>query len=246
MFPIETHDNINDFPPIFERRTFKPHQYPQKYDYYQTPQRVNKLIPHLGPVTNYTCTMQELLIIIHLGAKITNVTSILTFSTTPFVRSYLETLRALRQKAIDAGNTPLSTFIKLFMNAIYGKFCQDEFKYLDIKLVTSAEDFEKIVRSVRFVKAKYNKHNCLTTQRKKTNTKRALVGVVAMILGISKANLLYVWYFRLKPSLLKPTIFTPKPSLRICYIGTDCFIIYMQIHLYDYLRVMKGELAHFF
>ena len=132
------------------------------------------------------------------------------------------------------------------MNAIYGKFCQDESKYLDIKLVTSATDFEKIVRSVRFLKARYNLHNCVTTQRKKTNTKRALVCVAAMILGMSKASFLYAWYFQMKPSLIKPTVFSPKPSARISYIDTDCAILYLKLHERDYHRIMKTVLAPIF
>ena len=111
LFPIDTHDNLNDFPPLFERRTFEPVQYPQRYDYYQKRQTVKKLIPHLGPVQDYTCTLQELIIITNLEGQITRVASILTFDCVPFVKGYLETLRNLRQKAINVGNTPLSTFI---------------------------------------------------------------------------------------------------------------------------------------
>ena len=69
VFPAHVHDNLADFPPVFEKKVYTPDQYPMRYTYYNVAQRVPKLTAHLAPVHNYTCTMQELLLIVNLGGS---------------------------------------------------------------------------------------------------------------------------------------------------------------------------------
>ena len=78
VFPAHVHDNLADFPPVFEKKVYTPDQYPMRYTYYNVAQRVPKLTAHLAPVHNYTCTMQELLLIVNLGGFVTKTKSILT------------------------------------------------------------------------------------------------------------------------------------------------------------------------
>ena len=207
-----------------------------------------KLTAHLAPVTNYTCTMQEILIIINLGGVITAVNSILVYDVEPFARQYLHKLQEWRAEAISNGNEPLSTFIKLMGNACYGKFNQSNEKYLDIKLITSMEDYENAVRSSRFVKVAVHPTNCITTQRKRHIKQDSLVLVAAHILGSSKASLLEKYYNVLKPTFTAiPTLLTPRPNLRLCYIDTDCLVVEITMHTIDFIRRMKskGVAEHF-
>ena len=85
-FPANTHDSLRDFPPVFEKKIHTPDQYPLRYTCYNQIQRVPKLTSHLAPVTDYTCTMQELLIIVNLGGLVTAVRSVLLYKVSPFAR----------------------------------------------------------------------------------------------------------------------------------------------------------------
>ena len=67
VFPVDTHENLRDFPPLYEKRIFLPERYPRQYPFYAKQQTIPKLIAHLGPSKNYTCTLQELLIITNLA-----------------------------------------------------------------------------------------------------------------------------------------------------------------------------------
>ena len=173
LFPAHTHDNLRDFPPLYEKRIFPLSVYPAQYPVYQKKKTIPKLIAHLATTWSYTCTLQELLIITNLGGKICGIEAIITYDVEPFCITYIEKLRHLCQQAIAAGNRALSLFIKLLMNSIYGKIYQDESKYLDVKIVTTVEDFEKVIRSPRYKSAIFNEYNVITTQRKKTNKKSA-------------------------------------------------------------------------
>ena len=88
-FPANTHDSLRDFPPVFEKKIHTPDQYTLRYTYYNQMQRIPKLTAHLAPVTDYTCTMQELLIIVNLGGLVTAVRSLLLYKVSPFARGYL-------------------------------------------------------------------------------------------------------------------------------------------------------------
>ena len=112
VFPANTHDNLADFPPVFEKKIHTPDQYPLRYEYYKQQQHIPKLTAHLAPVREYTCTTQELLIIVNLGGLVTNVSSILLYEVEPFARSYLLLLQQLRRDAIANENKPLSNLLK--------------------------------------------------------------------------------------------------------------------------------------
>ena len=75
VFPAHVQDNLADFPPVFEKKVHTPDQYPMRYTCYNVPQRVPKLTAYLAPVHNYTCTMQELLLIVNLGGLVTKTKS---------------------------------------------------------------------------------------------------------------------------------------------------------------------------
>ena len=246
FFPAHTHDNLRDFPPVYDKRVFPPSIYPQQYPAYLKKQTVPKLTPHLVTTWTYTCTIQELLVIQNLGGKVHSVQAVITYDVSPFCASYIAKLRELRQEAIANGNHALSLFIKLLMNSIYGKIYQDESKYLDVKIVTDSEAFNKIVKSPRYKSAIFNKHNVITVQRKRTIKKKALALTAAHILGLSKASFLYMWYFEIKPAMLTPTMLTPHPAIEICYIDTDSLIVFISMHSHDLINVLQSKLKDLF
>ena len=109
----------------------------------------------LIPVEDYTCTMRELLLIVNLGGLITKTKSILMYKVEPYAKSYLLLLQQLRQDSIANGNKPLSNLLKLMGNGIYGKFDQSNQKYLEVKLITAIEEYEKTVQSQRFINVQF-------------------------------------------------------------------------------------------
>ena len=117
VFPVHTHDNLADFPPVFEKKIHTPDQYQRRYNYYKQPQHISKLTAHLAPVEDYTCTMQELLLIVNLGGLVTKTRSVLMNKVEPFAKSYLLLLQQLRRDAIANGNKPLSNLLKLVGNS---------------------------------------------------------------------------------------------------------------------------------
>ena len=245
-FPANTHDSLRDFPPVFEKKIHTPDQYPLRYTYYNQIQRVPKLTAHLAPVTDYTCTMQELLIIANLGGLVTAVRSVLLYKVSPFARGYLLLLQKLRAEAIANGNKPLSNLIKLMGNSMYGKFNQSNQKYLEIKLITTIEEYEKTVQSQRFVKVAFHENNCLTSQRKRYVRRDSLAIIAAHILGSSKASLLYKYHYVLKPAFTVPSLLTTEPEIRVCYIDTDCLVVYIRCHISDYTNIMKNVIHEHF
>ena len=217
-----------------------------RYTYYNAPQRVPKLTAHLAPVHNYTCTMQELLLIVNLGGLVTKTKSILMYKVEPYARGYLVVLQKLRRVAISQGNKPLSNLLKLMGNGIYGKFNQSNMKHLVVKLISTIEEYEKTMQSQRFKSVQFHKRNCLTTQRQRYVRRNGLSIVATHILGSSEARLLYKYYYVLKPAFTIQTALTPLPEIRLCYIDTDCLVVYIRVHEADYIRIMKYEIAEHF
>ena len=235
-FPANTHDSLRDFPPVFEKKIHTPDQYPLRYTYYNQVQSV----------TDYTCTMQELIIIVNLGGLVTAVRSLLLYKVSPFARGYLLLLQKLRAEVIASGNKPLSNLIKLMGNSMYGKFNQSNQKYLEIKLMTSIEEYEKTVQSQRFVKVVFHENNCLTSQRKRYVRRDSLAIIAVHIIGSSKASLLYKYHYVLKPTFSIPSLLTPDPEIRVCYIDTDYLVVYIRCQLSDYIHKMKNVIHKHF
>ena len=190
--------------------------------------------------------MQELLLIVNLGGLVTKTRSVLMYEVEPFAKSYLLLLQQLRRDAIANGNKPLSNLLKLMENSIYGKFNQSNQKYLEVKLITSIEEYEKTIQSQRFIKVQFHKNNCLTSQRKRYVRRDSLAIIAADILDRSKVSLLYKYYHALKPAFTIRTPLTPIPEIRICYIDADSLVVYIKADGEDYLRVMKSVVAEHF
>ena len=142
----------------------------------------------------------------------------------PYARGYHVLLQKLRRMAISQGNTPLSYLLKLMGNRTYGKFNQSSMKHLVVKLIATIEEYEKTMQSQRFKSVQFHKRNCLTTQRQRYVRRNDLSIVATHILGSSKASLLYKYYYVLKPAF---TPLTPLPEIRLCYIDTDCLVVYI-------------------
>ena len=107
---VHTHNNLAKFPPVFEKKIYTPDQYPRRYNYYKQPQHMPKLTAHLAPVEDYTCTMQELLLIVNLGGLVTKTRSILMYKVEPFAKTYLLLLQQLRRDAIANGTSHSATY----------------------------------------------------------------------------------------------------------------------------------------
>ena len=115
-----------------------------------------------------------------------------------------------------------------------------------MKLITSIEEYEKTIKSQRFIKVQFHKNKCLASQRKRYVRRDSLAIIAADIQGRSKVSLLYKYYYVLKPAFTIRTPLTLITEIRICYIDTDCLVVYIKADEEDYLRVMKSVVAEHF
>ena len=98
--PIELHNYLSGVPPVCEKRVFSPWMYPTEYDAYKYPQKIPKLINHLGNVKGYYCIAQELILMLHLGIKVTKVNFVIKYKSRPFARDYVELISRLRAEEL--------------------------------------------------------------------------------------------------------------------------------------------------
>ena len=120
--PTSTHDYLNDLPVIYERTSFPSSSYPDMANYKNNCD-TKKLIGHFGPVEDYTCTSQELLLMVSLGVVITKVKSVIKFNVEPFAKSFVDRLSLKRQNAIGEGDEAMSFIIKTFFVLYLEKLC---------------------------------------------------------------------------------------------------------------------------
>ena len=152
--PIELHDFLIGVPPICEKKIFAPWMYPTEYETYEMKQKVPKLINHLGNANGYYCKAQELILMLHLGIKITKVNFVIHYESKPFARKYVELISRMRAEAKQEGHKSLSKLLKFLLNCVYGKFfLRKEFLNVEVNCVVDT------LNVVKFDKKFYNMNN---------------------------------------------------------------------------------------
>ena len=200
VFLAHVHNNLADFPPIFEKEVHTPDQYLMRYTYYNVAQC------SLSICSQQHVYNARILLIVNLGGLVTKTKSILMYKVELYVRGYLVLLQKLRSMAISQGNKPLRNLLKLMGNGIYSKFNRSNMKHLVVKQIATIEEYEKTIQSQRFKSVQFHKRNCLTTQRQRYVRCNALLIVATHILGSSKASLYKYYCFK--------TSFYPPNSAR--------------------------------
>ena len=224
-FPVRTHDYLNDLPPAVdniavERDWLGPYQddLVEKLDNGRF-SVTKKLVPHLGPRTDYVIHYQELQYYIKLGMVVDEVTEILSFKQTNWLAQYIDFNTKLCQKA---ENDFEKGFFKLMNNAVYGKTMENVRKYQDVKIMALNNDkdekkFRKKIRKPSFKYARQFSENLIGAHMGKASVvlnKPIIVG--ASVLGLSKLLMYQFWYGYLKEKY--------GDKVKLGYMDTDSFI----------------------
>ena len=254
--PIELHDYLSGVPPICEKRIFSPWMYPTEYSVYKNSQKIPKLINHLGNVEGYYCIAQELILMLHLGIKVTKVNFVIKYKSKAFAKDYVELISRLRgeelhrlKKAKDRGekgHKSLSKILKFLLNCVYGKFFLNKMNYDEVCIVFDEETHRKKAKSFRFKSSTFNKYSVITKMAQKKVVKDGSPDCATTITALGRVNLLNVYYNVLLKHFMKPTLLTPCPEVKILYIDTDCLCLYIRVHEEDYNHLMKTVLAEHF
>ena len=150
--------------------------YPTEYDAYKHFQKIPKLINHLGNVKGYYCIAQELILMLHLGIKVTKVNLVIQYKSKPFAKDYVELISRLRaeelhrlKKSKDRGgkvHKSLSKILKFLLNCVYGKFFLKKNNYDQVCIVFDEETHQRKAKSFRF-KSTFNKYSVITKMAQK-------------------------------------------------------------------------------
>ncbi len=141
--PEHLHDYF-DLAPIAKRKVRFDELSPHQRDVIKmsAPSRLEgvKLFPFLGEIRECLHTIDMLQYLMELGVVVTDVHSIWTFQQTPWLRNYI---KSLAQSRAQTDNGVEKQLIKIVMNSLYGKFCQDKLKQRQWVPFTSVEAYEK-------------------------------------------------------------------------------------------------------
>ena len=95
---------------------------------------VRKLIPSLRDKEEYVLHYQNFQLYLNLGLKIKKVHRVLEFDQSPWLKQYID-FNTEKQK--HAKNLFEKDFFKLMNNSVFGKYCENLCKRVDVKLVTT-------------------------------------------------------------------------------------------------------------
>ena len=243
--PKETHDYLNDLPPIITKTCFDSSYYPKK-DFYKRGNNIEKLIGHFGPVFEQVFTCHEFLLMINLGVTITKVHSVLEYSACDFACEFITKISQARQQAILEENDALSFIIKIYLNSIFGKCLLNKLKYHQTNIAHTADQLERRVKNIRFKASCVQKYSAIVTSHQKKVHLDSLIHVGCAILGISKMVLISQFY-TLKKYIDTITYITPKPIFRGLYFDTDSALVLIKnIHRDQLYSLFKEKMSHIF
>ena len=146
---------------------------------------------------NYVAHFAILKFYLSMGLQITKIHSIIQFTQKPFLKSYID---YNTQKRMQARNAFEKDYYKLKNNALFGKTMEDVRKRMDYKLITDADQTDKLFHSPRFYS-----HDIITPdltgfkmfKSKVTLCKPVYIGQA--VLDHSKLEMYKLFYQTLKP-----------------------------------------------
>ncbi|XP_065182354.1 uncharacterized protein LOC135813063 [Sycon ciliatum] len=238
--PDGVHDALNEYPPCPENMCvtddmLSPHQQQLAQQLGLGKQKEKKLMLTLLPKTRYVCHYVNLQAYVALGVEVSEVHRVLQFTQRPWMRSYIQLNTDLRTNAASEFE---KDFYKLMNNAVFGKTMENVRRRLNLKLVRSEEEVDRLRRAIakRTYKRSIVYDNDLVAAEffkcKVHLNKPIYVGF--SILELSKVLMYSFFYDTLKPRY--------GQNVRLCYTDTDSFILqYATADLYADMSDMMGQ-----
>ena len=127
---------------IIDDKELSPYQLQMATDYHVKIQ-TKKLCLTLHDKKKYKLHHKNLQQYISLGLKLKHVYRVLKFTQSCWLKSYIKLNTKLRQAATCKADESLP---KLMNNSVFGKTCEDPYKYKQVKLILGAENVAKMQR----------------------------------------------------------------------------------------------------
>ncbi|XP_065180179.1 uncharacterized protein LOC135810614 [Sycon ciliatum] len=238
--PDGVHDALNEYPPCPENMCvtddmLSPHQQQLAQQLGLGKQKEKKLMLTLLPKTRYVCHYVNLQAYVALGVEVSEVHRVLQFTQRPWMRLYIQLNTDLRTNAASEFE---KDFYKLMNNAVFGKTMENVRRRLNLKLVRSEEEVDRLRRAI--VKPTYKRsivydNDLVAVEFFKCKVhlnKPIYVGF--SILELSKVLMYSFFYDTLKPRY--------GQNVRLCYTDTDSFILqYATADLYADMSDMMDQ-----
>jgi hypothetical protein len=196
-YPSELHDLHNGYPLAPESMKIKPEMLSKfardiAKKFKLTVGGVHKLVTSLGSKKKYVVHVRNLKLYTDLGMKLAKIHRAVTFKQSCWLKDYIDFNIKMRSTTKNAFE---KNFFKLMNNSIYGKTMENLRKRVDITLVSSEDDFLKLVASPCFQSHRIMNENLIAVKGVKkvlTLNKPCYVGMC--ILDISK-TLMYDFHY---------------------------------------------------
>ncbi|CAB4026188.1 Hypothetical predicted protein, partial [Paramuricea clavata] len=176
--------------------------------------KVKKLIPNLNDKKNYVLHYRNLKLYLKLGLKLTKVHRGVKFEESPWLAKYIQLNTNLRTK----GTTDFEkNFFKLMNNSVFGKTMENVRNRVNVKLVTTEEQLNKLAKKSYFKGVNIFTENLIAVHMEKTTVKLVKPIYLGMsILDLSKTLMYNFHYNYIKPKYGNNAnlLFTDTDSLR--------------------------------
>ena len=151
--------------------------------------------------------------VVKMGIKVTKVQRIIKFKRDYIIRDYIEPKTKMRA---EAKTEPEKDIFKLMNNSLFGKSCENPFKYLKAKILT--DDYE-ILKAVTKPTCKdvirYENYTLLEFYRTETQYGKPIY-LGSTVQELSKLHMYKFFYNVLNPSL---------KDLMLHFMYTDSFVL---------------------
>ena len=214
-YPKELHDLHNDYPLCPER--------------VECDKGVKKLIPNLRDKNNYVIHYKSLMQCLKLGIKLKKIHRGIKFIESDFMKPYIDKNTKLR---MQAKNNFEKDFFKLMNNSVFGKTMENIRNRVNVKLVTTREQFRKLAAKPNYNGNKKFDENLVSVHMKKTSlTMNKPVYLGMSILDLSK-NIMFDFHY----NYIKPKY---GNKAKLLFTDTDSFLYEIQTE--DFYKDISGD-----
>ena len=225
-YPAELHDAHNAYPMAPEKRAVREDELSEYSVLLNStvnkkhPKSCVMLLQTLGNKRHYFVYYKNLAFYVKHGLKLRKVHRIVWFKEHPIIKSYIETNTIMRNAATSLVERNVW---KNANNSIFGKFMQDQLNQAALEMVSTVEEFNKVVADPGFHGAIFQQDDFMiaTVLYKEVEiTKPIYLGMV--ITELAKLHMYEFYYDILQP-------FFGWQNLELCMTDTDSLFLKVTI-----------------
>ena len=224
-YPQELHDVHNEFPLAPEKLDVPRSEWSEHTRHLASQLGLShkssglKLMTTLRDKKRYTLHHETLKVYLRLGMKVTRIYKGVTFTQSPFMKTYISLNTEARKTAQSQFEIAL---YKGYNNYIFGKTCYNVFRQKDMKLVDNKSKFQRLVARPTFHSSHIlNDDLTLVEMKPATIVCNKPVYIGCTVLELSKAHMYHFYYDYLIPMYY-------QTGLQMLYADTDSF--YVQVN----------------